>query len=129
MPRRALNADEIACKDRLTAIWKVKKRELNLNQEKLAALMGWSSQGSVGQYFTGRIPLNTDAKIKFAEALGVSVHDIDPELKLPTDKTPTNSEEFLSIYGESLALLSHEEQLKLASKILLLAADAENKTN
>ncbi len=68
---------EMACK--LKVIFDGKKDELNLTQLSAAYAMGWKSQGAVYQFLNGRVPLNTDAKIKFANLLGVSVSDFDSE--------------------------------------------------
>ena len=65
----------------LKAIFERKKRELGLTQESAAKAMGWKTQGAVSNYLNGKIPLNTDAKLKFAKLLGVKVADFDPEFK------------------------------------------------
>ncbi|WP_444904202.1 helix-turn-helix domain-containing protein [Microbulbifer sp. CnH-101-E] len=78
MKRRPLTAHEQTCIERLRNIWDEKKKELGLTQEKAAALIGWSSQGSVAQYLTGRIPLNTDAILRFSKLLQVEPWEIDP---------------------------------------------------
>lgn len=96
--RRQLTTKEIQWKNNLALIWQAKKKELGLNQEKLADLMGWKSQGSVGQYLTGRIPLNTDAKLKFAKVLGVDVKEIDPEFVDGTNINHVESGEQLYAY-------------------------------
>ena len=75
--RRELTAEEKEIARKLKAIFESKKKELNLNQLSAAHAMGWKSQGTVFQYLNGRIPLNTDAKIRFAELLGVKVTDFD----------------------------------------------------
>ena len=67
----------------LKLIWKQKKRDLGLTQEKAAHIMGWSSQGAVAQYLNGKIPLNTDAKMKFAGLLKVSPISIWPSFVGP----------------------------------------------
>lgn len=122
--RRELTKEEQAWKSNLVRIWNAKKDALGLNQEKLADRIGWNSQGTVGQYLTGRIPLNTDAKIKFAKALGVDVSEIDPNLKGLADKLPTNAAEFLGAYGEGIKMLSESQQIELAKEILKLATES-----
>ena len=48
-----------------------KKKELKLTQELAAELLGFESQGTVSQYLNGKIPVNTDAALKFAALLKV----------------------------------------------------------
>lgn len=81
MKRRQLTPAEKASTQRLRYIWDAKKKALGLTQEKAAHLLGWSAQGSVGQYLNGRIPLNTDAILKFADLLQVDPAEIDPQRK------------------------------------------------
>lgn len=80
MSRRPLTLNEKACAERLKRIWLQKARGLNLTQAEAASRLGWRSQGTVGQYLNGTIPLNTDAKFKFAKLLEVLPSEIDPEL-------------------------------------------------
>lgn len=79
--RRPLTAQEKIAQQNLRAIWQAKKKSLDLTQEKAAHLLGWSSQGTVGQYLLGRVPLNTDAIMKFAKLLEVKPTDIDPDFQ------------------------------------------------
>lgn len=74
-----LNAEEKALADRLHSIWRRKKKELSLSQEKAAHIYG-CSQGNISQYLNGKIPLNTDAIYKFASILEVSPSEIDPKM-------------------------------------------------
>ncbi|WP_444923472.1 S24 family peptidase [Microbulbifer sp. DLAB2-AF] len=78
--RRQLTPEEKASTQRLRDIWDKRRKVLGLTQEKAAHLLGWSSQSAVGAYLQGRIPLNTDATIKFAELLEVEPAEIDPNL-------------------------------------------------
>lgn len=78
--RRTLTEEEKIWADNLKSIWNAKKSALGLTQEKAAAKLGWNSQAAVGQYLNGNIPLNTDAKSKFAALLDVSVTEIDPDM-------------------------------------------------
>lgn len=65
---------------RLQGIWTKKKDELNLTQDKIARLCGFS-QPTFNQYLHCTIPLNTDVIFKLATVLEVSPEEIDPELK------------------------------------------------
>lgn len=79
--RRPLTTREKFAQQQLRAIWQAKKKSLDLTQEKAAHQLGWSSQGTVGQYLLGRVPLNTDALLKFAKLLEVKPSDIDPDFQ------------------------------------------------
>lgn len=83
MARRALSKRETEASENLRRIWDSQKTELRLTQEMAAFRFGWKTQGAVSQYLLGRIPLNTDATLKFAELLQVEPLEIDPYLKLP----------------------------------------------
>jgi len=122
MSRRELTNIEKSWQKNLKAIWDSKKNELELTQEKLAAALGWKTQAAVTSYLNGRIPLNTDAKLKFAKALKVSVSEIDPEFSTPQERLPQNSTEFLEQYGDRIASMPESEQIKLAGKIEMLVA-------
>lgn len=80
MPAQPLSPEQRSDAARLKAVYTAKKRELSLTQEGLAAACGWESQGTVSQYFNGKIPLNIDAAVKFARVLKVSVSEFSPQL-------------------------------------------------
>ena len=77
--RRELTPEEKRIADALKTIWKAKQKERKFSQLNAAGEMDFSSQSTISQYINGKIPLNTDAKIKFAKFLGVSVIDFDPD--------------------------------------------------
>ncbi len=77
--KRLLTPSERSWQQNLRRIWDAKKRELKLTQESAGAAMG-ITQGAVGQYLNGVIPLNTNSKLRFAEILRVPPSEIDPEL-------------------------------------------------
>jgi hypothetical protein len=89
MKRRAITEEEKAIAERLKKVWLSRKAELGLTQEIAATRMGWKSQGTVGQYLNAKLPLNTDAKIKFAELLNCDVTEIDPGFQAVTSEQPT----------------------------------------
>lgn len=117
--RRALTPDEIIWKDNLKAIYKRKKKALGLTQEKLADLCGWKTQAAVSNYMNGVIPLNTDAKIKFASVLEVGVTEIDPQMSsLPaTGQFPKSADEFFELYGDFLDSLPPAERMRVVGRI------------
>ena len=66
---------------RLKAIYKARKREdKRLNQHVVAERCGWSSQGSVSQYITGKMPLNLEALLKLSNALDFTPSEVSPRL-------------------------------------------------
>tara|TARA_R100001230_G_scaffold3259_1_gene1001 strand:+ start:333 stop:1073 length:741 start_codon:yes stop_codon:yes gene_type:complete len=74
----AIVAEESA---RLKEIYKARKREdKSLNQHIVADRCGWSSQGSVSQYITGRMPLNIEALLKLANALHFQPAEVSERL-------------------------------------------------
>lgn len=81
MKRRPLTSQEVTWKDNLKRLYKNKKDELDLTQEKLAHLCGWKTQASVSNYMNGVIPLNTEANLKLSKVLGVDVREIDPDFE------------------------------------------------
>ena len=75
------NIDDAA---RLKDIFERRKKEakskgIKFTQETFGAKYDWS-QGAVGQYLNGVIPLNLSAALKFAEGLNVSLDEISPSL-------------------------------------------------
>jgi len=115
--RRELTQEERAWQKNLRDIWERKKDELGLTQEKLAAKIGWKTQAAVTSYLNGRIPLNTDAKRKFAKALNVHVSEIDPDLQELIDNSPKTAKDYIDTYRESLMKLPPSELLKLSGGI------------
>ena len=63
----------------LKAIWDAKKKELGYSQLSASVEMGFASQSTVSQFLNAGIALNTDAKLKFAKLLRVSVSEFDPD--------------------------------------------------
>ncbi|KZZ72376.1 hypothetical protein A3765_28630 [Oleiphilus sp. HI0130] len=116
MERRALTPQEEANRIRLREIYTRKKKTLGLTQDKIADLGGWKSQGTVAQYFSGYIPLNTDAKIKMASILQVDVTEIDPDFRAPS-KGVADADEFFEAYGSLIDELPEQEQFKVLSKM------------
>lgn len=80
--RRALTAAEVEAARNLKRLWEEKKRPLKLTQEKAAALMG-ITQGAVWQYLNARIPLGTDALLKWSGVLDVQPTEINPSFRVP----------------------------------------------
>lgn len=64
---------------RLKAAWVAFKDANDINQEEAASRLG-ITQSAFSQYINGRIPLNVDKLMSFANLLGVETHDISPTL-------------------------------------------------
>lgn len=83
--RRALTPEEEAVRQRLRDMWGKtqaawRARGDRLTQAIAADYFGWSEQSAVSQYLTGKLPLNIDVVIKFADLLGVYPSDIWPDI-------------------------------------------------
>ncbi|WP_320728257.1 helix-turn-helix domain-containing protein [Enterobacter ludwigii] len=112
----------------LKAAWDAKKKELKLTQELAAELLGFESQGTVSQYLNGKIPVNTDAALKFAALLKVKPEDIREDLKDLMNyvrSSDTYDETFSDkgwrlINGEQAELLNLFEILPTSEKTKLL---------
>ena len=106
---------------RLDAIYKRKKKELGLTQERLAALMGFSTQSSVSQYLTGKIPLSDAALLKFAYHLQFNPVEVRPEIfdQFPITSSPDLASDAVA-FARQFQRLSKEDQailMALAEKL------------
>jgi len=81
MPAAPLTEEQLADAARLKAAYKrAKERNPQVTQEWLAEQCGWKTQAAVSQYMNGKIPLNIDALVKFAQALEVRPAEISTTL-------------------------------------------------
>ena len=80
MTNRQITAADRENAQRLRAIWNAKKKQLELNQVKAAAKLGFRYQSTVSQYLNCNIALNTDVILKFAQLLEVDPARIDPSI-------------------------------------------------
>jgi phage repressor protein C with HTH and peptisase S24 domain len=83
--RRPLTPEEVAESTRLKAIYDQRKSAAkaagsNLTQADVADACGWSGQSAFSQYATGRVPLNVEALLKLAKALGFNASEVSPRL-------------------------------------------------
>lgn len=108
--RRSLTDKEKAWANNLKREWFAKKNAEKITQTQAANEFGWT-QGAIGQYINGKIPLNTDAKRKFARFLGVSVTRIDPEL---SDLSSTGGENPPGVSEELASYFMHIPYLRMA---------------
>ena len=127
MPRRPMNEIEKQWQLNLRSVWERKKKELGLTQEKLAAKIGWRTQGAVTSYLNGRLPLNTDAKLKFAEALEVDVSEIDPDMTSRRLRKIETAGEFMELHQGDFDNMSDDELFKLAGILEQAARELQKK--
>lgn len=113
--RRPLTTEEKQVAERLKRIWLKKRTPLGLTQQKAALMAGWSSQSAAGQYLNAIIPLNTDAKIFFADLLQVPVTDFDPAFVYPPDADTTKVPKTLEI-KYAVAGMSGDAMLEMVKK-------------
>jgi transcriptional regulator with XRE-family HTH domain len=77
--KRVITVQDEANAARLRQVWKDKKRELQLTQQKAAEALGFT-QPTFNQYLWAKIPLNVEAIFRFSALLKVSPAEIDPDL-------------------------------------------------
>lgn len=81
MRRRELTPEEVADAKRLKAAWLAyKDANPGANQTWLAAESGLGTQGAVGQYLRGKIPLNMPALLAMCRVMQLNPSDISPRL-------------------------------------------------
>ena len=81
MKRRELTSEEQAEAGRLNAAWlRYKAQNVGATQTWLAAESGLGTQGAVGQYLRGVIPLNVEALVAICRVIGANPIDISPRL-------------------------------------------------
>jgi phage repressor protein C with HTH and peptisase S24 domain len=101
MKRRELTAEERIEAERLSAAWLAYKgAHKGVTQEWLGAETGLGTQGAVGQYLRGVIPLNLEALMAFARVLEFDPGHISPRLTsrinlLTTKLASAETQEFL----------------------------------
>lgn len=118
--RRGLTQEETEDADRLRVLYDEKKRATGMTQTQIADACGWESQGTVGQYFSKKIPLNLDAAFRFSKALGVPLDAISPRLAaravelfgatLAGQHRPRTFEDLISAYAEQIAKLNEADR-------------------
>lgn len=79
MKKRNLTPEEQAECSRLKAIYSLKRRELGLTQESLAACLDMSQAG-LSMYLNGRNAINLEFAFKIARLLNVAVSDFSPRI-------------------------------------------------
>lgn len=79
MDNRNITQHDLENAKRLQRLWTTRKRELGLTQIAAGKKLG-CNQSMVSQLLSGRVALNTDHTLKWAQLLNVSPGDIDPNL-------------------------------------------------
>ncbi|HCD2799542.1 TPA: helix-turn-helix domain-containing protein [Escherichia coli] len=110
----------------LKAAWNARKKELKLTQELAAELLGFESQGTVSQYLNGKIPVNTDAALKFAALLKVKPEDIREDLKDLMNYVRSSDTYDDNFSGKGWRLVN-EEQAELLNLFEILPASEKAK--
>lgn len=109
--RRSLTESERADAARLKAIYARRKQATGLTQEKLAALMGFSTQGAVSHYLTGFLAMSNEVVFKFAHHLGVEPTEIRPDIWKNIPAQPIEGLDNDSIeFARAMAQLSPEDR-------------------
>jgi transcriptional regulator with XRE-family HTH domain len=78
--KRKLSDEERAESARLKAIYRRKKKSLGITQEKLAAQMGFATQGAVSHYMNSVIAMSNEVVLRFAHHLDVDPREIRPDI-------------------------------------------------
>lgn len=91
-----------------------------MTQSQLAEACGWESQGTVGQYFSKKIPINLDAAFRFSKALGVPLDAISPRLAakavelfgatLAGQTRPKTFEDLIAAHAAQIAQLNEADR-------------------
>jgi len=126
-PRAPLTSSQLEEASRLKAIWEARKKANRaITQESAGQDMGMT-QGAIWQYLNGRIPIGTDALLKFAEYLKFDPADVRPDfaqaLRQTKDigkvanlghNTPTPAERAGALYDQIMGLPPTVRQALLA---------------
>ncbi|OAT46981.1 helix-turn-helix domain-containing protein [Providencia heimbachae] len=109
MPAKPLTDEQKFDAARLKALFQAQK---GLTQAVLADDLGFANQSAVSQYLNGRIPLNVEVAIKFADRFGCLVSDFSPSLQSEINKIAKYS---LPLQVLPSATKEAEEQLIISS--------------
>lgn len=80
-PYRPLKPAEQEATERLRKYWNLQKAKEGLTQAQVAQKLGFSTQGAVSHYLTGKIPVSVGAALQFASLLKIPPYWIRPDLK------------------------------------------------
>lgn len=122
MKRRELTQEERAEADRLNARWiSFKKNNPGATQEWLAVESGLGTQGAVGQYLRGIIPLNIVALVAICRVIGFDPKEISPRLteivQMPDGGDVAGTSMAMSALLETAAKTAREQRLLVAHRV------------
>ena len=86
MPAKPLSYEQLQDASRLKNIYLARKEALGLTQAVLADHLGFANQSGVSQYLNGKIPLNAEVAVLFAEQLQCKVSDFSAQLQNQIDR-------------------------------------------
>jgi phage repressor protein C with HTH and peptisase S24 domain len=108
MKRRVLTPEEQQEADRLSRAWlEYKATHKGVTQEWLGAETKLGTQGAVGQYLRGVIPLNIEALVAFARVLEVLPEEISP--RLTNIFMPLASQENLKAFVQTMKVTAADQ--------------------
>ena len=100
MKRRELTEEEKGEAQRLSQAWlDYKAKHKGVTQEWLGAESGLGTQGAVGQYLRGVIPLNVEALLAMCRVLGVDPRVISPRMANIVDPLLVGAREAVETAG------------------------------
>lgn len=90
--KKALSKKQQKAAERLSRIWRLKKRKLGLRQVDVATACGWANQSCFAAFLLGRTALNIESVLRIAKVLQVHPAEIMPEIVelLPETREPQN---------------------------------------
>jgi len=108
---------DIKAAEKLRKLWNATPLGQRPTQEQLAAQWpdGGVTQGAISQYLKGRIPLNAQAVMRFADALRIhplKIRDDLPELRR-LSQFPANEEADFNPFGDSVRDMARTDRLTI----------------
>lgn len=111
MKRRELTAEERGEAERLNAAWLAyKAKHKGATQTWLAAEAGLGTQGAVGQYLLGKIPLNVEALLAICRVIEADPRSISPRLLGPLMELAA-ADDVESTHQDGVQYLAERRQL------------------
>jgi len=123
MAYRKLTLEEKQWQENLLRLWSAAKnrKDKPISQSKAADFMS-ITQGAVGQYLNGKIPLNTDAILLFSKYLEVFPGDINPTMQgLLLPRYEKNTQAPGPKYSGKIDMIAHELHLREKTNPQLLS--------
>lgn len=121
--KRPLTEAELKECAALKAIYLRVKDETKLTQEAAASALGLGTQGAVSQYLNGRIALNLNVAIGFANLLGCMIADFSPRLARMVSEHGTISLGTIEGWDSSTPLSDEDVEIPLYKEVEMAAGD------